>query len=207
MIKFLGKIPKKVIVACSGGPDSMAVLDFLRNGKHDVEIAFFNHNTETSYRSLTIVENYAKMHNIHCHFGILSGESEKNESQEMFWRRKRYEFLRSINGDDLIITCHHADDQIENWIMTSIKGKSHLIPYSNNRIIRPFLITCKNDLVTWCDRKNVKYINDPSNLNRKYKRNIVRHDILPHALEINPGIKKTIIKLTKEEYNNKNIDL
>ena len=62
MIKFLGKIPKKIIVACSGGPDSMAVLDFLRSGKHDVEIAFFNHGTETSYRSLVIVENYAKKH-------------------------------------------------------------------------------------------------------------------------------------------------
>ena len=201
MIKFLGKIPKKIIVACSGGPDSMAVLDFLRSGKHDVEIAFFNHGTETSYRSLVIVENYAKKHNIKCHFGILSGVCEKKESQEMFWRRKRYEFLRSIDGNDLIITCHHVDDQIENWIMTSIKGKPHLIPYLNNRVIRPFLITRKDDLILWCERKNVSYFNDVTNFDRKYKRNIVRHDIVPHALKINPGIEKTIIKLIKEEYN------
>jgi tRNA(Ile)-lysidine synthetase-like protein len=207
MIKFLGKIPKKIIVACSGGPDSMAVLDFLRNGKHDVEIAFFNHRTETSYRSLVVVENYAKTYNIKCHFGILAGDCEKHESQEMFWRRKRYEFFRSISGEDLIITCHHADDQIENWLMTSIKGMPHLIPYSNNRIIRPFLISCKNDLIQWCERKNVSYLDDPSNFDRKYKRNIVRHDIIPHALKINPGIEKTIIKLTKEEYNIKNEDL
>lgn len=181
----------------------MAALDFLRNGKHDVEIAFFNHGTETSCRSFTIVENYAKVHGLVLHCGIISfgDKPEKRESQEMFWRRRRYDFLRNIPGETKIITCHHLGDQIENWIMTSIRGKPHLIPYENNRIIRPFLITEKSDFLWWCGRSKVKYFDDMSNYDRKYSRNVVRHDIVPHALKINPGIHKTITKMVKEEYN------
>ena len=181
----------------------MAVLDFLRNGRHDVEVAFFNHGTETSYRSLVIVENYLKKWNLVQHRGIINANDkpEKRESQEMFWRRKRYEFFRSIPGDTKIITCHHLDDQVENWIMTSIRGKPHLIPYENNRILRPFLTTSKSDFLFWCSGRGVEYIDDPSNFDRKYNRNVVRHDIVPHAFKINPGIRKTITKLIEEEYN------
>jgi len=121
---------------------------------------------------------------------------------EEFWRDERYKFLEGFR-DNFIITAHHLDDVVETWLMSSMHGNPKLIPYErNNKIYRPFLMTLKKDFQNYADKHNVPYVQDLSNKNLKYMRNYTRHVVMPHALVINPGIRKTIRKKLIEIYKN-----
>ena len=80
-------------------------------------------------------------------------------------------------------------------------GKSKVIPYSNKNVIRPFISTSKRALEEWCSNKEVPYLIDPANIDRKFMRSIIRHDIMPQARLVNPGIEKTFKKLVEKEIN------
>jgi tRNA(Ile)-lysidine synthase len=204
MIKFLGTIPNTVAVACSGGVDSMAILSFLKNGKKDVSCLYFNHGTRHSINTEQFVVAYCKENNIPCIVGHIKNEKHKSESLEEYWRNERYKFFNSI--DLPIITCHHVDDVVETWLFTCMNGNPFLIPYKNKNIIRPFLITEKQDFINWCNRKNVPWRDDHSNIDVKYARNRIRHNIVPQVKMINPGINKVIIKKLNEEFKNYSLD-
>ena len=74
MIKILGKVPEKVYVACSGGPDSMAILDFLIRGKRDVTVAHFNHDTPFGRFAENFVKGYCKDNSIELVIGNIQRE-------------------------------------------------------------------------------------------------------------------------------------
>lgn len=193
MFRLVGKIPPRVTVACSGGIDSMCVVDFLLKGKRTVHLAYFNHDTIHSKKAEKFVKGYAAQNNLVLTVGRVKGYKGKRSLEE-FWRDERYAFLESL-GSEFIITAHHLDDVVETWLMTSFHGNPSLIPYSrNNKIFRPFLATYKKEIINYADRHNVKFIEDPSNSSTKFMRNYTRHNIMPHVLKINPGIRKTIKK-------------
>ena len=192
MIKFLGKIPKKIVLACSGGSDSMAILNFLTKGGRDIEVAHINHRTKHGFEASQFVEKFCWNNGIKFHCSLVATERPAKTSLEEFWRNERYKFLE--NFSDPIITAHHLDDAIETWLFTAMHGEARLIPYSRDNIIRPFLITTKNDLDDWCKRHSIPFIKDPSNLDVKHPRNRIRNIIMKDVLEINKGIHKVIRK-------------
>jgi len=198
MIRLLGKIPNKVTLACSGGADSMAVLDFLRNGKKDVTVAHFNHGTEHGEEAHEFLESFCKKRDIKFISQTITMDKPWGKSWEEWWRDCRYDFFREIDGT--IITAHHLNDSAEWWIFSSLNGTSRLIPYKNGKIIRPFLITPKSTLLRWCKNRNVPFIDDPGNLDLKYCRSRIRHNILPEALEVNPGLLTVVKKKILEEF-------
>ena len=192
MIHITGKIPRQVAIAVSGGIDSMAVLDFLRR-KHEVLVLHYNHGTPYAPKAEQLVRDYCEEHGVQIIVGTNTEEMPAGVSKEAWWREKRYKFFESVTSFP-IITAHHLDDCVENWIFTSMNGNPFLIPSKRDQYIRPFLTTEKRDFTMWCVRKNVPTIDDPSNAETKYRRNYIRHIMMPHILNINPGIKKTIRK-------------
>ena len=200
MIKIQGKLPHKVYVACSGGVDSMAIVDFL-NRKHDVFVLHFHHGTEHGHKAFKFVEQYCKEKDIPCLTNIPANNREKTprESQEEYWRSIRYNWLERCT-ERQIITAHHLDDCVETWVWSSMHGTGKIIPYSrNNRVLRPFRMTRKRDLELWADLNNVPHIEDDSNKDTCYTRNYIRHTMMPNVLRINPGIYKTIAKKVKQD--------
>jgi tRNA(Ile)-lysidine synthetase-like protein len=199
MIRILGKIPQKVTVACSGGIDSMAVVHFLLQGKRDVSLAYFDHNTAHSRKAQSFVTSYAKKNNLKLEIGKVKGFKGK-KSLEEFWRDERYSFFNKLDTD-FLITCHHLDDCVETWLMTSFHGRGRLIPYQrSSNIYRPFLLTDKRSILSYADRKEVKWVEDPTNQHTNFMRNHVRKNIIPEVLKVNPGIRKTIRKKLLELY-------
>jgi len=192
MIRILGKIPKKVTLACSGGLDSMAALDFLIKGRKEVSVAYFNHGTDHGDIAEKFVQGYCKDNSIPFTAGLISRERSIDESPEEHWRNERYSFFNSLDGK--IVTAHHLDDVVEWWVFTSLHGDPRLMPSSNGKIIRPFLSTRKSDLLDWVSRKFVPFVSDPSNDEVRYSRNRIRHNIIPEMIEINPGLSKVIRK-------------
>jgi len=197
-INILGRIPRTVTLACSGGPDSMAILDFLRTGKKDVNVAYFNHGTDHSSEAGKFLLRYCHLNKIPLSVGAINGDKPADQSLEEWWRNCRYDFFNSFS--DPIITCHHLNDVAEWWIFSSLNGQSRLIPYRNKNVIRPFLSTTKETLVEWCERKSVPYVTDPGNSNFKFARSRIRNKIMPEALEINPGLLKVLKKKVRESF-------
>jgi tRNA(Ile)-lysidine synthase len=199
MIRIIGKIPHNLTVACSGGIDSMVVVHFLLQGKKKVNLAYFNHDTQHSHKAQQFVENYASDNKLNLVIGRVNGRKGKRSLEE-FWRDERYDFLHRISSN-YTITCHHLDDCVETWLMSSFHGQSKLIPYHRgSNIYRPFLMTSKQSIVKYAENKKVEWIEDPSNQKTNFMRNHVRHNVIPQVLKVNPGLRTTIRKKLIETY-------
>lgn len=200
MIQIQGKLEREVYVACSGGVDSMAVVDFLMKN-HKVNLMFFDHGTETSKEARDFLsaryDPSIQFGGMNLEIGNITRIKNKSESWEEYWRTQRYEWFHSF--DVPIITCHHLDDCVETWIFTSLNGDGKIIPYSNKNVIRPFRSNRKSEFTNWCRNKNVPWVDDTSNEDTKYMRNFIRHEIVPKALVVNPGLHKVIRKKVLED--------
>jgi len=197
MIKLQGKLPRKLFLACSGGVDSMAALDFLRRN-HDVHVLHFDHGTTHGEKAREFVERYCKQRGI----PITTGEAHVNRkitntSKEEWWREQRYKFFDKFRLP--VVTCHHLDDCVETWVWSSLNGTGKWVPYQRNHVVRPFRLTRKRDLEMWARLNGVDWIEDDSNADTCYTRNYIRHEMMPHVLKVNPGIHKTIAKKVKED--------
>jgi tRNA(Ile)-lysidine synthase len=197
MIKITVPLPKQVTIACSGGVDSMAIVDFLKR-KHDVTIAYFNHRTEHGEEASKFVSQYCTDHNIPMLYGSPRGMRGAKESQEEYWRRERYNFLEELGP---VITCHHLDDCVETYIWSSLHGTAKVIPLTRGNVLRPFLTTRKSEFIRWCKQHNVPWIEDNSNKDIKYMRNYVRNELMPHALHVNPGLHTLVKKIVEGKQN------
>jgi len=198
MIKLQGKLPRKICVAVSGGIDSMVALDFLQRN-HIVTVAHFHHGTAHADKAFDFVTEYCNKNNIRQLNSSIKGTIPPGRSREDFWREKRYNFFDRLT-DLPIITAHHLDDCVETWIFSSLNGTGKIIPYRRNHVVRPFLLNRKRDLQLWANLKNVPYIEDDSNAETCYNRNYIRHNMMPHVLEVNPGIHKVISRKVRDEY-------
>lgn len=199
MIKLLGRLPFNPVVALSGGVDSMAAADFISRSR-SVECAFFHHGTDTSERAEKLVSDYCQRRGWLLYKGHITNERPGNISPEEHWRNERYTWLDTLQSD--IITAHHLDDCVETYLWSMMHGTAKVVPYRRNKVIRPFLLTAKNELVAWAERNQVPWIEDHSNKDTKYIRNYVRHELVPHALHVNPGLAKVVARKV-EEVNHK----
>jgi tRNA(Ile)-lysidine synthase len=195
MIKLTVPLPKQITVACSGGVDSMAVVDFLKR-KHDVTIAYFNHGTDHGQKAFKFVAEYCTVNNLPMLYGQCRSRKNKEESQEEYWRRERYDFLTDLGP---VITCHHLDDCVETYIWSCLHGNPKIIPLTRNNVLRPFLTTRKQEFISWCERHVVSWIEDTSNKDTKYIRNYVRTELMPHALHVNPGLHTLVKKIVAKQ--------
>ena len=195
MIKLLYPLPRQLTVAFSGGLDSVAVVDFLSRN-HDVTCAFFHHNTENSEQAMKFVAHFCADRNLPLLFGTCKTEKDKKESMEEYWRRERYGFLEELGP---VVTAHHLDDCVETYVWSALHGTPKVIPLVRKNVIRPFLTTPKSEFRDWCDRNNLKWCEDLSNEDTKYMRNYVRKYIIPHALQVNPGLGTVVKKVVEKQ--------
>mgnify|MGYP003336582216 CR=1 FL=1 len=191
VIKVQGKIPRDVGIAVSGGIDSMAVLDFLRRN-HNVTVYNFDHGTLFGEYVTDYIVRYCKENNLPYKIGWLTEKRPRYMSKEEHWRNERYKWLTAQN--QTIVLAHHLDDCVESWIFNMCNGKDYTIPYRHANCIRPFRLTPKIELEKWINQHEVKWANDPSNSDTTFKRNYIRHSVVPVVMGVNPGLPKVIAK-------------
>ena len=194
MIKVLNGVPKGDFgLACSGGVDSMAILDFLINGRYNPHVLYFNHNTEHGDEAEKFITDYCNEKGLKLTIGRT--ELKPTSNKEKIWSDLRYEFFSQF--DFPIMTCHHLDDCVETYLFSCLRGFQSVIPYSKGKVIRPFLLNEKSVFEKWCKQKGVPFIQDQSNDCLDYSRNRIRHNIVPEALKVNPGLKTVVKKMIK----------
>lgn len=194
-MRILGSIPKEpFVIACSGGMDSMVLVNFLMRWRQNkISLAFFHHNTKDCDRAMPFVEKFANDHGLPFHIGKVQKCREKGKSLEEYWRDERYQFLSTFRCP--VLTAHHLQDVIETWVYTSIRYVApSIIPYRRDNVIRPFLLVSKSEIKDWAERFDIKYVDDLSNYDNAHMRNYIRQMMTIPIFVINPGIEKMIRK-------------
>ena len=194
---------KKILVAVSGGADSMSLLHFLYNHQKDLDIqlgiAHVNHKQrQESEHEEAYLRHWAEEHKVPFHYSTFSGKFSENAA-----RTFRYEFFKQVMKDydySALVTAHHADDQAETIFMRLLRGSrlrhltgiSAIRPFGTGQIIRPFLHLTKDQLpVTF-------HFEDRSNTSLAYLRNRIRLSYLPTLSQENPKIKEHLCLLAEE---------
>ena len=194
---------KKILVAVSGGADSMSLLHFLYNHQKDLDIqlgiAHVNHKQrQESEHEEAYLRHWAKEHKVPFHYSTFSGKFSENAA-----RTFRYEFFKQVMKAydySALVTAHHADDQAETIFMRLLRGSrlrhltgiSAIRPFGTGQIIRPFLHLTKAQLpVTF-------HFEDRSNTSLAYLRNRIRLSYLPTLSQENPKIKEHLCLLAEE---------
>ena len=178
---FSPNIERRVVVACSGGPDSMALLHFCRTGKKDVNVLHFQHgNTAFSLKSRALVEEYCDKFELNLCVTNLPSASE-SEWHDM--RSKYYQMSESQ-----VLTGHTLDDAIEWYLITSFKGSPAYIRSCSGKVFRPMIATDRAAIREYADRCNVPYLDDPTNVGRFNDRAKLRM-YLPQMMQDFPYFK------------------
>nr|WP_319399303.1 tRNA lysidine(34) synthetase TilS [uncultured Carboxylicivirga sp.] len=198
-------IHQPVLVAVSGGADSMALLHLLKNRRIDISAAHCNFNLrgEESDGDQQLVEAYCAEQNIPLSiksFDTTTYAREHKISIEMAARDLRYNWFNELmaeKGVDVLLTAHHGNDSIETFFLnlvrgTGVKGLSG-IQHRNGNIVRPLLDFSRNQIEEYCLQHEIAYRNDSSNSDVKYLRNKIRHEVIPVLEQMNPSFFSTML--------------
>ena len=200
-----------IVVGCSTGPDSMALVDMLLNVRNKYQliiiIAHVNHNIRReSYIEQDFLKKYCEDNQLIFESMIIEEYGDDNFHNEA--RNIRYQFFDNIvhkYNASYLMTAHHGDDLIETILMRLVRG-SNLEGYSGFReivdmgtykIVRPLISFTKKELEDYDINNNVPYYIDSSNSSSKYTRNRYRKNILPYLKDEDKNVHLKFLKFSK----------
>ena len=193
-----------VLVAVSGGADSIALLIVLQQLGYSIQALHCNFHLrgEESDRDENFVSAFCRQKDIPLlirHFNTREYAAQHNISIEMAARDLRYEWFYQVQADtkaQCIAVAHHKNDQAETLLLnlirgTGIRGLAGMYPLRNN-IARPLLCVTREEILSYLSQMGQDFVTDSTNLEKEATRNKVRLDVLPLLAEINPNIISTL---------------
>ena len=197
---------KKLLLATSGGLDSMVMVDLFHKLPFDIAIAHCNFQLRgmESFEDQNFVQNYAETNNIELFITQFDTEAFAEDyklSTQVAARELRYSWfyeLLDTKKYDYILTAHHADDNLETFLINFVRGTGldglTGIPEQNDKVIRPILIFSRQELEQYARENNIQWREDSSNASDKYLRNKIRHNLVPILKELNPDFLSSFQK-------------
>lgn len=206
---------ERLLLAVSGGVDSMTLLHLLVKLDHQLAVAHMNFGLrgEDSEKDQTLVESVCNDLHVPCF-------SKKSDTQayatdlgisiQMAARDLRYQWFEQLMNEssyDLLVTAHNANDNLETILFnltkgTGIRGLRGMKPLDGNRV-RPMLSFPKEQIITYARANNIDWREDRSNQESKYLRNKIRQEVIPILQEINPSVldhfESTRLRITGAE--------
>ena len=210
---------KDIVVAVSGGPDSMCLLNVLYDLKdrmkqkynisYTLVVAHVNHmiREESENEKIYVEENCKKL-NIPFYYlkkDVKKFSKEERMSEETYGRKIRYEFFDEVllkENAQKIVTAHNADDDVETIFLNLFRGCGLKgltgIEFRYKNIIRPLITVEKKDIMEYNILKNINPCIDKTNFDIIYKRNKVRNILIPELKkDYNPNIVNSILRMKK----------
>lgn len=208
----------RVIVAVSGGADSMAMLGFLMSvtDRYSLKltVAHVNHGLrgDEALRDENYVRDFCQKNSLEfrvLHADVATLAAESGESCEECGRRVRYEFFESIDPCAKIATAHTASDNAETMLFNLARGSSLKglcgIPAVRGNIIRPLIFCTREDIENYCREHSLDFVTDSTNLSCDYSRNKIRHIAVPALKQVNSAFEENALRFSQnaeldEEY-------
>lgn len=202
------KVGDRVVVALSGGPDSMALLFVLLVLREKLSInilaCHFNHRLRgaESDADEAFVREKCQELKIECIVG--SADRQNKYSGENDARKARYDFFEKIlkegRGDSIAIA-HNQNDQAETVMMRLMRGAGmrglKSIPYKRKNFVRPLLDIPRKEIENFLLKEGIPFVVDQTNLSTDYLRNEVRANLIPYLAKLNPSIVDTLANVSK----------
>ncbi len=196
---------RRVLVALSGGKDSMTLFNWLYTYRGELEIELFTAHVNYGLRDVSDWEEEQlkqKMNELNIDLEVAHYTADEKFSEEA-GRSMRYDFFRKVMKDKkctALVTAHHKGDQVETVLMREITGRRlrHLTgiserqPFGSGELIRPLLSFSKSDF----DAE--EYFEDATNAGTDYLRNRVRNQYIPALTQENPQFSEAIIDMSQE---------
>ncbi len=202
-----------VLVAVSGGPDSTALLTGLVALAPEMRLTLgvfhLNHGLRPEAgEDAAHVRSLAARYGLPCHDSkadVGRASRESGEGIQAAARRIRYARMEAVAaeyGFDKLAVGHTADDVAETFLMRLVRGSGpaglgSIPPVRDGRIIRPLIGVRRHDILAYLDAAGLDFLDDPSNADRKYFRNRIRHDLLPRLAEYNPRVVERLVNTAK----------
>lgn len=210
-LKQNGLFPEhsRILVACSGGPDSMALLHLLldiaahRHTQWHIGVAVMDHQIRRESKAEVLwLQDRVKALNLDFYSVVVDVPAlsmERKISVETAGRDIRYEWLTDLaraKGYDYIAVAHHKNDQAESILahlirgsgMNGLQGMSVISHSYTVPVVRPLLEVKKEVLLAYLEERHISYCVDRTNDNIEYQRNRIRHRIIPELEKINPAV-------------------
>ena len=198
--KFSFLKEKKLLIAISGGLDSVVLTHLFHQLKFDISLAHCNFNLrglESDKDEDFVKELGKKLHLkiVTKGFETENFASENQLSTQVAARNLRYNWFQEISIKhqfDFVLTAHQADDNLETFLInltrgTGLEGLTG-IPELNNNIVRPLLVFSRDEIENFATKNNIDWREDKSNASNKYVRNKIRNQVVPILKEINPTL-------------------
>ncbi|MFO1258886.1 MAG: tRNA lysidine(34) synthetase TilS [Gammaproteobacteria bacterium] len=212
----LPAIPERIWVAYSGGRDSHVLLHALRSALERCDAPFpgsaliachVNHRlSEYSDDWAAHCQQVADSLELSILTKTLTTHPKKGDSIEAWARQARYEWFQSLlEPGDLLCTAHTQNDQAETVLINLIRGSglqglSSIAPIKvlgSGMLARPLLNIDRNGIDAYVSEFNLNYIDDDSNTNLKFKRNYIRHELIPNMIKRYPSVVSTLARTAK----------
>lgn len=203
---------RKLLIAISGGIDSTVLTHLCHKLELNIALAHCNFNLrgDESDADEDFVVDLAEDLNIEVftqRFDTEAYAKDKKLSIQMAARELRYNWFEELSEQlkfDYILTAHHADDNLETFLInftrgTGLEGLTG-IPEVNGKFVRPLLPFSSEDIGVFAKEQNIKWRDDSSNKSVKYLRNKLRHEVVPILKEINPSLLQSF-QTTLENLN------
>jgi len=198
---------KKLLLATSGGLDSMVMVDLFDKLPYEIAMAHCNFQLRglESFEDQSFVQNYAENNEISLFVTQFDTENFAKDyklSTQVAARELRYNWfyeLLETKKFNYILTAHHADDNLETFLIHLVRGTGldglTGIPSHNDKILRPLLVFSRQEIEQYANENNIAWREDSSNASDKYLRNKIRHNLVPILKELNtdflPSFQKT----------------
>lgn len=218
--KFQSKVEdfdknEKIVLGVSGGVDSVVILDlFYRTGFKNIVVAHLNHNVRAeANKDQDFVEKLAQKYNYKFETKTLTPPSKGNLESQLRTKRRKFLFqtARDYHANTLVLA-HNLNDQAETVFLNLLRGAgpdglsgmaeletpSHSL--ENVRIFRPLLSSSKEEIYGYATKHGLEWREDITNLDIKYKRNLLRHRVLPNFEKINPAWLENVSRSTKIQH-------
>ncbi|MEZ4412600.1 MAG: tRNA lysidine(34) synthetase TilS [Gemmatimonadales bacterium] len=197
---------RRVMVAVSGGSDSLALLHLLHETRHthrmDLVVAHVDHgihpdSAEVAQRVMAAANDLG----IPIVVGRLGLGAGTSETSARVARHAWLQQVRCSEGADAIVLAHHADDQVETVLLrvlagSGLAGLAGMRP-RQGRLLRPLLEFRKGELVAWLASKGIPSWEDPANLDPVHERSWIRSALLPMLLEREPAVPERLRRLAR----------
>ena len=188
---------KKLLLATSGGLDSMVMVDLFHKLSFEIAIAHCNFQLRgvESFEDQNFVQNYSESNEIKLFVTQFDTEAFAKDyklSTQVAARELRYNWFHELlktEKFDYVLTAHHADDNLETFLINLVRGTGldglTGIPAQNENVIRPLLLFSRQEIEQYAKENNIDWREDSSNASDKYLRNKIRHNLVPVLKELN----------------------